>query len=124
MRLVDRPDVVVLKAIADQGCVDILRSLLAGPATQKQLQAEHGINSGTLSRRMRELEQIGLVERERSHGPYQLVFGEQIRTLVQAAADLGQLGMQRRADEATAYARDLRKEAFSGGRRLSREDLA
>jgi DNA-binding IclR family transcriptional regulator len=122
---VDRPDVLVLKAVADQSCVDVLRILLRGPATQKHLLEVLGLNSGTLSRRMAELETLGLVDRDRRRGPYRLAFGEQTRALIQAAADLGRFGARKRADEADEYALGLRKEGFSGGHLVDRgRDLA
>lgn len=111
----DRPDVTLLKAVADRGCIDLLRALLDGPATQKQLIEGLGLNSGTVSRRMGELEGIGLVTRDRSHGPYRLTLPAETRHFIQGAADLARLGLRSRLDEAEAHARGLRKAGLSGG---------
>jgi DNA-binding HxlR family transcriptional regulator len=122
---VDRPDVTLLKAVADRGCIDLLRSLLDGPATQKDLMGRLGLNSGTVSRRMGELETLGLVVRDRAHAPYRLRHAPETRTFVQITADLAKLGMRSRYEESDAHSRDVRKAGLKGGHLRDRmEDLA
>lgn len=74
--------------MADPDRHEILRLLLDGPATQKELAATLQIHSGTLSKHMAKLTQAGIVFRERSHSPYRLQFRNGVLKLLQANANL------------------------------------
>ena len=84
----DLPIVKILKAVADGTRLRVLVSLLQEPATQKELGAEVGLPSGTMSRHLGELERIELIARQRKHGPYHVVHPDETRTLIQIAASL------------------------------------
>lgn len=83
--------------------------LLAGDASQKELGADLNLASGTVSRRMKELESLGIVQRDRSHGPYQIVLHRQVWQLLQAAADLARDVAAERATSADTHATQLRR---------------
>jgi DNA-binding IclR family transcriptional regulator len=82
------PDVTFLQAAADPDRHKVLQRLIEGPATQKQLAAELGLNSGTLSKHMAKLTAAGLVRRLRSHAPYELQFRSGVWQLLQANNNL------------------------------------
>ncbi len=87
-----RPDGKLFQLMADEVCHDILRRLLASvaPLTQKALTAASPYDSSTISRRMGDLEDLGLVQRPSAHAPYHLQFREQTRALrAQARSSLG-----------------------------------
>jgi hypothetical protein len=66
---------------------------------------------------MGELELVGLVLRERSHGPYQLLFRQQVWNILQAAADLARDVSAEQARIDAERASELRKVGFRGNRR-------
>ena len=88
-----RPDGKLFQLMADEVCHDILRRLLASvaPLTQKALTAASPYDSSTISRRMGDLEDLGLVQRPSAHAPYHLQFREQTRALLRAGAELARL---------------------------------
>jgi DNA-binding HxlR family transcriptional regulator len=110
-----RPDVEVLKALADVAAVDILARLVDSAATQRELCEELGITQSTASRRLSDLERLGVVAHHGGHGaPYELVWPDRVEQLIRAAADLAADGLGRRAAEADALARGYRKARFAG----------
>ncbi len=112
-----RADVKLFEVLADQVCLGLLRCLLNadGPLTQSQLAAKLAVSSGIVSRRMGELETIGIVERASSHAPYTLVFPSETRGLLSGAADLAANAYGGLHADAAAYARELKKESLAGG---------
>ena len=121
LTLVERPDTTILRVLGDELSTAIVLLLLAEDATQKELGEELGATSPGVSRRMSELEALGLVSRDRSHGPYMLAHSARVRTLLEAVADLAVCLTQTRADTAAAHARELRKAGLAGGRLRDRE---
>lgn len=123
--LMRQPDGNLFELLADDVCRDLLRSMLREdePQTQRQLTAALSLNSSTISRRMGQLENLGLVSRASSHAPYEILFPSKTRELLLAAAGLARLSRERQAAEAAAHERDLRKESMNGGslRDLARE---
>lgn len=81
-------DVSLLEALADPDRHEILRVLLEGPATQKELAAALQMHSGTVSKHMAKLARAGIVFRQRSHSPYELRFRDGVLQLLQANANL------------------------------------
>jgi DNA-binding MarR family transcriptional regulator len=113
-----RPDGKLLELLADDPCRDLLRTLLREDEaqTQRQLVGRLEYNSSTVSRRMAQLEEFGLVSRRSSHSPYEIAFPSQTRALLLAAAGLARAVKQQQADEAAAHERDLVKESMDSGR--------
>lgn len=99
----------LLRVVGDDVRLQILQALLDEPMTQKQLRVALGVDSGTMSRHMRALEDIDLVARERSHGPYRLQHPRRTWALLQATSDLATDVMQGRAEDVATSARALRK---------------
>jgi len=112
-----RADGKLFGVLADPLCRALLHALLDDelPLTQRQLIAKLSVSSGVVSRRMGELEGIGLVDRPSSHAPYALVFPSETRHLLVEGAKLAARALERQADEAKAYARDLQKDSMAGG---------
>jgi DNA-binding Lrp family transcriptional regulator len=112
-----RADGKLFGVLADHVCRDLLLALLGSdsPLTQSQLVAKLGISSGVVSRRMGELEGVGLVDRESTHSPYDLPFPAETRQLLLDGAKLAASALRRRSDEATGYARELQKDSMAGG---------
>jgi hypothetical protein len=52
--------------------------VLEPDASQKELGDDRSLASGTVSRRMAEPAAVGVVARERSHGPYRPLFRQQV----------------------------------------------
>lgn len=102
-------DGTLLALLADVDCRRIVDRLLEGSATQRELREDLGIQSGSLSRHMRAMEDAALVVRERSHGPYEVTLSKRTRAVLQAAADLASdlSDLQHEAD--AKRARALRK---------------
>ena len=97
------PDVTPLQAAGDPERFRILRRLLRGPATQKELAIELEINSGTLSKHIKKLSGAGIIGQQRpGHAPYELRFRDSVAILLQANANL--VGER---DKAKAAAADL-----------------
>jgi DNA-binding MarR family transcriptional regulator len=116
-----RPDGKLFELLADDVCRDLLRTLLNDePLTQRQLVAALGVNSSTVSRRMGELEDWGLVTRRSSHAPYDILDRSDIRSLLGTAARLTRVVKERQADEAREHERQLLREAFDGGHERDR----
>jgi DNA-binding Lrp family transcriptional regulator len=112
-----RADGKLFGVLADHVCRDLLLALLGSdsPLTQTQLVAKLGISSGVVSRRMGELEGVGLVDRGSAHAPYDLPFPAETRQLLLDGARLAAGALRRRSDEAEAYARELQKDSMAGG---------
>jgi DNA-binding MarR family transcriptional regulator len=104
----------LLRTIGDDTRLRILELLLNEPATQRRLAMELDLNSGTVSRHMKALEEVGLVWRPRSHAAYELTHSRRTWDLLQSAAGLAEDLLQSRAESAAERARALRK---SGMRR-------
>jgi len=113
--LPERPDVKLLKPLADDTRLEVVLELLERPATQKELGAYFGLPSGSMSRHLRELEGAGIVGRERAHGAYRVLHPRQTRALIEAAAGLADELAARHSATATRNARDIRKAGLSGG---------
>lgn len=113
-----RADVKLFEVLADTVSVDLLQALVDAddPLTQSQLAAQLAISSGLTSRRMGELEGIGIVERRTSHGPYAVVFPEATRDLLIAVADLAADAIGRQSATADSHRRELKKKRLDGGR--------
>ncbi|MDA0179710.1 winged helix-turn-helix domain-containing protein [Solirubrobacter phytolaccae] len=103
-----------MAALGDPERWQIVLRLLESDATQKQLSAELGLSSATLSRRMNELELMGLVARERSHSPYVLLFRQPVLKVLQAGAELAEAVSTRQATVDQAKTKDLRRLEFLG----------
>jgi DNA-binding HxlR family transcriptional regulator len=102
-------DGLLLALLADGDCRLIVDRLLEGDATQRELRDELGLQSGSLSRQMRVLEDAAMVVRERSHGPYELIRPERTRAVLQAAADLAADLSAARQEVDAERARSVRK---------------
>jgi DNA-binding Lrp family transcriptional regulator len=112
-----RPDRKLLRLLNDDVCRDLLDGLLSreGPRTQAQLGAALGLNSSTVSRRMGNLEDEGIVRLTGRRGPYELVFPAATRELMEKTAELTMLLAERQFSEAKASRDELRKEGLAGG---------
>jgi DNA-binding IclR family transcriptional regulator len=112
-----RADGKVFELLADAICRELLRLLLNSdvPLTQRDLTAALGLNASTISRRMKDLEAFGLVERQSRNAPYDIPFPSETRDLLWAAARIARMAMDRQADEAREYERQLHKEGLDGG---------
>lgn len=102
-------DGVVFGLMAEDDGRAIVERLLDAPATQRELRADLGLQSGALSRQMKALEGAAIVVRERSHSPYTLTLPDRTRALLQAAADLASDLSQARYEVDATRARDMRK---------------
>jgi DNA-binding transcriptional MocR family regulator len=109
---VSRADGKLYEVLADEVCRAILRGLLSSeePLTQRSLTAALPYNSSTISRRMADLEDLGLVLRSSGHAPYSVPFPEKTRELLVAGTDLARMTHQALAEEAARDGRELRKE--------------
>ena len=96
---------------ADEICRRILRALVPAPLTQTQLAAKLVVNSSTISRRIGELEAVGLVTRSTPHAPCELLFPEQTHEHLVTGADLLFRAVDRQAQLAAEDLRDLKDEA-------------
>jgi DNA-binding HxlR family transcriptional regulator len=90
-------DGLLLSLLADADCRLVVDRLLEGAATQRELRVELGLQSGSLSRQMRALEEYGLVRPERT------------RAVLQAAADLAEELSSARHEVDAERARTVRK---------------
>jgi DNA-binding MarR family transcriptional regulator len=97
----------LLALLADGERHEILATLLAGSASQRDLRAKLGLQSGTVSRQLKDLEQAGLVVRDRSHGPYELTRPIETRALLLAAAELARAISSERAHVDAVRASEL-----------------
>jgi DNA-binding HxlR family transcriptional regulator len=115
--LMGREDRQLLELVSDGVCHEILIRLLAdGPQTQAQLRAAVRVGSGAISRRMADLENAGLVVRERSHGPYHLVLPQQTRELMEGAMVLAANALERRYATAAQELSEFRAAGPRGDR--------
>lgn len=112
-----RADGKLFEAFAEPVCRDALRELLNSdePLTQGELAQRLDVSSAVMSRRMNALETAGIAVRESAHGPYRLLFPSETRKLLVDGAELAASAWKRQAGEATAHARELRKEGMAGG---------
>lgn len=110
-----RADGKLFELLADEVCRAILRVLLSSdePMTQRMLGSALPFNSSTISRRMRDLENAGLVARSSGHAPYTVLFRSKTRELLLAGADLASMAHTSLAEEAGHDARELRKESMA-----------
>jgi DNA-binding MarR family transcriptional regulator len=95
--------------LADADFRAITERLLVGPATQRDLREELGLQSGSLSRQMATLEDVVLVVRERSHSPYELTRPDEIREVLVAVANLAVALDRARLDVDLERAASLRR---------------
>jgi DNA-binding Lrp family transcriptional regulator len=104
-----RADGKLYELLADHACRVILAALLKAPGTmtQRELVASLSLSSSTISRRMAELEAIGLVEHDSARSPYRLAFEEKTRALMKVALELGSAAAMRESFEADTEAREL-----------------
>lgn len=114
--------------LADSVCREALHLLLESEdgLTQRELASSLGIPSGTASKKMRELEVLGLVSRPSSHRAYSVVFPGRTRAFLDEGAEFAATALEWLAEEARAHARDLRKGGMAGGnlRDRAKEGLA
>lgn len=110
------PDGIVFSILGDDDCRAILDRLVASgkPLTQRELAADLNFKSSRISRRMKEIEEGGLVARASPHAPYTLLFRERIGDLLVLGGDLASEIAMRSAEEAASHA---------GRRRESRVDI-
>jgi DNA-binding transcriptional ArsR family regulator len=86
---------------------EVMEKLLDGPVTQRDLRSRLGYSSSALSRGMRQLEDAGIVSRDRSHAPYELTYPYETRALLAAAAEMSSRVLRARADVDAAHAVEL-----------------
>ena len=80
----------ILGAVGSPGAVALLEQMLqAGPTPQSRLVKRAAVVSGTASKRFYELSKLGIVERETAQGPWELRVPQELRTLLDAADQLG-----------------------------------
>lgn len=103
--------------LSQDDCREALGRLLDSPRplTQGQLSKALKLKSSAISRRMKEVEDVGLVQRSSSHAPYEVLFSKQTRELLVLGAELARDAMARKAEEDDEYARALRKGGMRGG---------
>jgi predicted transcriptional regulator len=107
-------DVELLKCLADQAALDIVRLLLVdGPARQRDLAARLDLSAVAVSRALASLERAGVVQCEGSRSPYELTFDEGVHTLVAAASDLSDYILRDKSERAKRRADELRKVRMS-----------
>jgi DNA-binding Lrp family transcriptional regulator len=107
---VARADGKLFHVLADETCREILAVLLRvfpEALTQRQLIASLGLTSSTASRRLGELEDLGVVERASSRAPYTLVFEEQTRSFMVAGLQIAAATAARVSLQADTEAQDL-----------------
>jgi DNA-binding MarR family transcriptional regulator len=107
----------VFDVFSEDDCRRILDRLLecAEPQTQRQLSTDLELKSSVVSRRMADIEGFGLVTRASSHAPYDLHFPSMVRQLLDLGADLASAVARRKADEATAFAKERRLNGLREG---------
>ncbi len=106
-----RADGKLYELLADEVCRTILRFLLRSrePTTQRALTAALPFNSSTVSRRMSELEDAGLVVRAGGHAPYSVLFPGEVRDLLLAGSDLARVTHEGLARAVASEADELRE---------------
>jgi DNA-binding MarR family transcriptional regulator len=113
-----RADRKLFRLINDDVCRDILELLLDrdGPRTQVELTTALDLNSGTISRRLANLEDEGVVERSGPRGTYVVVFPSDTRELLLAASGLAKRLANAHAQDAEGLSKRQRTESLAGGR--------
>jgi len=113
-----RADRKLFRLFNDDVCRDILELLLDrdGPRTQVELTTALDLNSGTVSRRLANLEDEGVVERSGPRGTYAIVFPSETRELLLAASGLVKRLAYAHAEEADNLSKRQRTESLAGGR--------
>jgi DNA-binding MarR family transcriptional regulator len=106
-----RADGKLFDLLADHVCRLILAALIKepGPLTQQQLIAKLGLSSSTVSRRLGDLEDMGLVERASRRAPYRVVYEKQTRDLMATALEIAASTAARVSLQADTEARELRE---------------
>lgn len=106
-----RADRKLFRLLTDEVCYDILRALLdeAEPLAQRDLVRILGVASSTVSRRVNDLEDVGLVARASRHGACSLVYESTTRELLRSAAELMAMAHAKLSDDAIAAAQGLRE---------------
>lgn len=96
-----RADGPVFAVASDDASHALLWALASSqePMTQRQLTSELPYDSSTVSRRMAELESLGLVHRDSGHAPYSLRFRAETLALLRAGAELGRVARERQAQD-------------------------
>jgi len=112
-----RADRKLFRLLNDDVSRDVLDLLLDrnGPRTQVELTAALDLNSGTISRRLSNLEDEGVVERIGRRGPYAVVFPSETRKLLLAASGLVKLLADVQAEVAEDLSKRQRTEGLAGG---------
>jgi DNA-binding HxlR family transcriptional regulator len=104
--------------LAQEDCRKAISHLLDSeqPQTQRQLSDALELRSSVISRRMKEIEDVGLVKRPGStHTPYDILFSVQVRQLLILGAELARDASRRQAEEDDEYAKKRRKSGMRGG---------
>jgi DNA-binding transcriptional ArsR family regulator len=109
-------DIDILRAAGDPIALAAMELLLAGPASQKEIGSHLDASSAQLSRSMALLESLGIVRRERSHGPYRLLDPDGTADLLLAAAQLGVSIHRTQLDESQQRLATLRQKRNRGRR--------
>jgi DNA-binding Lrp family transcriptional regulator len=113
-----RADRKLFRLLSDDVCRDLLDCLLGkdGPQTQAQLTKALSLNSSTVSRRIGQLEEEGVVEqRGGKRGPYKVVFPLPTRKLLEEASELASLLASTHEQSARELHSRQRREALAGG---------
>jgi len=98
----------LLSTLADPIAREIVTHLLDEPQTQKALGAALGVAASTITRRVRTLEDTGLVARDSVRGPCYLTFPDATRRVLLASAELAASSALHHAELVEADARTLR----------------
>jgi DNA-binding transcriptional ArsR family regulator len=106
-----RADRKLFRLLADEVCYDILRALLdePEPLAQRDLVRLLGVASSTISRRINDLEDAGLVARTSKHGVWRPVYEGTTRELLRSAAELMAMTHAKLSDDAVKDARTLKE---------------
>lgn len=117
-----QPDTKLFRVFAEDDCRLILDQLLESkePQTQRQLSAALKLKSSVMSRRMAEIEDLGLVMRESSHAPYEILLPTMVRQFLDLGAELAGEAIGRQAEEAKTHARNRRLNGMRQGALLDR----
>jgi DNA-binding transcriptional ArsR family regulator len=111
-----RADRKLFRLLNDDVCRDVLDLLLDrnGPRTQAELIAVLELNSGTVSRRLANLEDEGVVEKlgQRTYG---VAFAPEVRKLLLTASGLTKLLADTHAKAADDLSKRQRTEGLAGG---------
>ena len=105
-----RADRKLFRVLGDEVCYAILLVLLdaTNPLPQRELVRLLNVASSTISRRVNDLEDLGLVERASMHGPCSLVYESTTRELLRSASELMAMTHAKLSDESAMTANVLR----------------